>query len=536
MKKKACTALLTATLCLGLLAGCASPEKQIQTLGGISSEERSEKDWLKLANAYLKQQDESQLRKTLVEADLYYPESKQLQSLMDEYLLPAPVPQHESGSYDGALRLHFDGTENSCGTLYLTVDHDEPWDELEQDDSIPDDGIRIREYPDEHGFKIDLYTPGEHTVRAFVVDGGEQVSRSFVGSYTLTGADFSGFAFSKPGGEYKAPMDLNFEGTEGGSVYYTLDGSDPLFVGEGGAVLHVTDGVLAEGPLPLLSGKRSITARCITENGLVSPLISAEYQLSMTFDAASNAVGEDDRFEYVGDDWNGLLYYDRQKGGKLQSLYNKKVDELSVFTYSIARKNLLEGDYNPDVISGEFASQLEETVTATSLYVRPTVGDSMEIVYVDGAKQKSQTWYGGKLPRNVGGSWCLLDGDAYELKGVTPIGVEEVAEKASLLTDQIAIWTSYSKSVQVTACDPDGGNERVLWTELDGTVQLDAVTDTVLLYHVGGKHMLYDLSTGARRENTLLPEGTKLLGYTSSAAYIYQNGVLTRVTIDYTKL
>ncbi|MEG2120133.1 MAG: hypothetical protein RRY53_07225, partial [Pseudoflavonifractor sp.] len=80
MKQRKTAVLLVAALCFGLLTGCTSPQKQIQKIQGISNEARTEKDWVKLANAYAEEDATYQLSEMLLDAENYYPESEELQA------------------------------------------------------------------------------------------------------------------------------------------------------------------------------------------------------------------------------------------------------------------------------------------------------------------------------------------------------------------------------------------------------------------------------------------------------------------------
>lgn len=62
------------------------------------------------------------------------------------------------------------------------------------------------------------------------------------------------------------------------------------------------------------------------------------------------------------------------------------------------------------------------------------------------------------------------------------------------------------------------------------------MTDKIILYHYESngtyKHMVYHLNTGKHTENKVLPSHATLKGYTSTAAYTDQAGIV-RYEIDY---
>ena len=278
MKKKTISLFLIGLLCTCLLAGCGSPEKTIEKIEmEISVQDRTEEDWTKLAEAYLALGDATNARFTLIEAVALYPDSEVLQQLLQENLLAAPAPDHVPGSYDGALRLTFPTEGYKSGQFYITVDQDVSFQELEEDSCLADDGITIEDCSTSD-LTVDLYLPGEHIVRAYVVERDAVQSQVFEGTYLITGADFSDFGFSPADGRHESPLSVSFNGTNGSTVYYTLDGTDPLLVNADGASLG--NGTKLEGKtLTLYTGRSTIVARCITDSGLISPLIHTSYDV-----------------------------------------------------------------------------------------------------------------------------------------------------------------------------------------------------------------------------------------------------------------
>lgn len=541
--KKRIFAFLAAVACLGLLAGCSSPEKTIEKIKNIYENDRSEAQWIQLAEAYEKTEDVNGAKHTLMDAVLYFPNSEKLQEMLNKYLLPAPAPDKAPGSYEGRVRLNFSGNAFESGTLYVTVDRDEPYGELTEDKSVKDDGLTVKEYPSEWDFTVDLYTPGQHTVRAFVVGLDNYIqSKVFEGIYTLNGASFNSFGFSQPSGEYKAPLRLSFNGTDGGTVSYTLDGTDPLWMSASGPNLTGggSDSVfeLTEDTLPLSAGNITITARCITDNGLVSPLITATYNVIASFDAASSQTDEDGTYDYICNNWSGVVRFDRRTN-RYDTIFNQKATHIAAYVITAA----------PEITETTIGEAALQKITKTYVYARTNLGSVFRSAFTNGEGDGWQQIPSAESLNRVGEGWHVYsyrsDRDNKLVQNIlwnlntAKQGTEEVAKTANLMLDGTAY---YRKGYSVMACDLDGKNERELWSEeASGYLPtLDAVTDAVLLYHRdsenGVLHLVYNLKTGERYVNPYLSTGDDLLGYTSTAAYTDVAGTIYHTSIDYSTL
>lgn len=122
-------------------------------------------------------------------------------------------------------------------------------------------------------------------------------------------------------------------------------------------------------------------------------------------------------------------------------------------------------------------------------------------------------------------------------------GSEELAKKARLMLDDIALYTVRTDGAYaVMSCDLDGENEQILWTSEEERPILDAMTDKIILYHMGDgentSHMIYDRASGEHRENAIVPvnDHTTLLGYASDAAYVRSYMGVNRIVMDYDAL
>lgn len=552
--------LLAAALCLTALAGCAPAQETIEKITALDPEERTEQQWADLVEAYVKEEDEANAGRAANDALGWFPSSQDLEDLAREHRLPAPQPQKAPGEYSGSLRLHFDGDVAGHGQLYVVVDREEDYiPDLEPDLSVVDDGLEILDLPSEHGMSVDLYLPGTHYVRAVVVQDNEEASEVFSGTYTLTGADLSGFDFDQPAGEYTAPMTLGFKGGQG-EIYYTTDGSDPLWLGAAGAVLSVNGTTKAEnGVIALPIGVTSISARCIAPNGLVSPLIQGDFTVSMVFDSASSHVGEDSKYEYVGTEWGGVIRYDKNTG-EHENLLDRKTKRLAVFSY-IAEGN--SNSYDP-AMPPEAILQMSKPKPVTTIYALDNIGTLHNAMDINGELTDWNYAGGYDDLRAVGPGWLIYPIETtgswdyystvtnkYYVNSVnwvgngTRVGTEELAKQATLMTAQYAAWTgrdpdNYENTCIVLCDTATGGNIRYLAGE-DQYIALDAMTDHLILYRKytsdGLRNMVCDLNDGSVRENRYLTNGENVLGYTTSHAYIQlDGGGYTHIDIDYSQL
>lgn len=562
MNKRILTALLTVIACLGLLAGCSSPEKTIKKIKGISDSVRSEEQWIQLAEAYEQLEEEYEAKHALMDAALYLPDSKKLQEMLNKYLWAAPVPDKAPGSYNGRVRLKFSGSGYEHGMVYITVDRDEPYSELREDKSVRDDGLTIKECASEWDATVDLYTPGQHTVRAYVVGIDNYIqSKVFEGTYTLTGASFSDFGPSQSPGEYKAPLRLSFNGTDGGKVSYSLDGTDPLWLSVGGPNLSGggSDSVIemTEDALTLSAGTVTITARCITDSGLVSPLITATYEITSSFDSASMQVDEDSYYDYICNNWSGVVRYDRATD-KYKTILNVKTTSLAVFSGTMKEIDLVDSSSMSALPPQYVVEASDRDVNVSYIYAQSSIDDTYRVRAENGVigewsvvARHGDAGSNDEIER-VGTYWYrYYDAadryySAYQgafwnafTKDVPRQGTEDLAKTVDLILDDTAYYT---KGYSVMACDLDGEHKRELWSEEASRYQpiLDAVTDKVILYHRNSEdgvvHLVYNLATGERYVNPYLSTGENLLGYTSSAAYTDVAGSIYRTPIDYSTL
>ena len=523
MKKRAFALLLAAVLAAGSVTGCESAEETVNSINLLDGE-YDEATWIKAIKAYEKLDDEVSARKATEKAAQQYPNSTKIEKYEEKLFAEAPEPNKEPGEYEGAVRLVFENGSSGEEKLIVLVNRELTEEELKYSTELQsdyDNGLYVYECPDSEGFNVDLFTAGSNRVKAYYMKGriGRELVRGtqfFEGEYMLTGADFSDFGFVR---ESENAREVSFTGTNGGKVYYTTDGTDPLFCSVVGANLTGGSGIAWNGEsLTLPVGTNVIKARCIAENGLISPLIEENFDVSIVFDSASERVTETGTYEYIcGPDIGIKRYAKNGESKRLETVLDKRTDGIAVIN--------------------------------DTFYFTPTNGRVLHCSIRDGEAnmhfQFNDDWNYCKV---VGEGWLwrsiLMYEDQYakivrwERRDIPQVGTEEVAKKATLMNRDIALWC---KDQQVYACDVDGSNERVLWTEEGFRLQLDAITDKVVLYHYTArdnkiKHMVYDLRTGERRVNRAVEENRKVLGYTTNAVYMENGASLDRKAIDYDTL
>lgn len=550
--KRILAALLSAAMCLGLLAGCGSPEKSIEKIESMSEGERTEKDWLDLVSAYEELGQKNEAFDAAKRAVTYCGWGEQLHSKYSELMYGTPVPSVEPGTYEGKTRIAFECEQYEEGYFCLCYDFyavDEVYDFVMMCSDyfdVGEDAYALNELAERHPANMEvvdlnsdedaaiwLCEPGEHDIAAFVVEDGFVTAMPLFTSYEITGADFSGFGFSHPAGTYAAPLSLSFSGTDGGTVWYTLDGTDPLFNSALGSNLN-NGTELTEDELTLPTGKTTVSARCITESGLVSPLIQATYSISRTFDSASTRVAWDDSFEYVVGLGGAFHYYDRTTGERLGSLSDNQTAAISVIYGTVSGKEA----YGDNATVGWLAAA---DVQSTTIYVRESSGRAYVVEYQNGKRTGTRQLSAPKIPEIVGNCWMNYQGETLKLKDDdSVIGTEEVAKKAQLMVPGYALWSDYetlSGSVwtgweheyYIKACDPNGDNERILWTTQEDQIILDAMTEDIVFFHCGGKHYILILDTGEVVSNPYLNDGDAVWGYTPDAVYVSGE----RITVDY---
>lgn len=571
------TVLFSVLACLFIVifsGGCGeNPSETISKIESIEESDRSQRDWLKLAEAYWETGEPELARDSALSgvSSLSYNDEKhdKLTAFLSEHLLPAPAANIDAGEYDKPLSLVFPSSQYEHGNLYILVDRELDTSTTQESAQTSSDAlslgdldaarwddeyykeekyknVKLVRFPTEEETTIELYEPGEHIVRAFIMGSPNDVpelhSEILEEKYTLTGADFSSLAFSHEPGEYKAVFSLSVNGAENADIYYTVDGTDPLTFNYKGPELSYKGIKADDGKITINTGITKIKARALSKNGLISPLLEGAFTVKTVFDSASNQVDEDGTYEYVCDNWSGLLRYEPNTGKndlKFTTLYDKKVK--NVIALTVTGKPQASETVHPQALLQEY--------TRTYIFALRNDGQVVRAYLQDGEMSGWEFTTNNEAIDRVGPGWMVMTSkspDPREKKTFKHalwnstkdvVGTEEMAEKVSLMLDTIALRTSYSSQngYSVIASAPDGSNKRILWSDKENPIVLDAMTDNIVLYHTtNNKHMVYDMKTGEHRENKVTPPGT-LLGYTSKGVFI-TDGSIKRIAIDYSKL
>lgn len=233
-----------------------------------------------------------------------------------------------------------------------------------------------------------------------------------------------------------------------------------------------------------------------------------------------------------------------------------------------AAGNAMHGELIPDWYFGNEEKECHSTVVFVEFqggdFGTPIEG-SVRILYdEDGnihsySKKSENTTGANNYVRRIGRAWLYYPaypsdfeyfwgGGSYEEQGT-----KEVAMWATLMTDDIALSVKNCANVYrwpgvedgdrgycLAAQSPNGEDQRVLWVEKDGAEPiLDAIIEDKVLYHYktqdGQENWVYDLTTGEKRPNYLVPT-EEVAGFTPTAAYLKNVWGVKRLEMDRSQL
>ena len=394
----------------------------------------------------------------------------------------------------------------------------------------------MAEYPSEEDFVFPLCETGEHKVQAFVARGRQIVTPVFEGTYVL-GAE-SGvrkFNISEQEGSYDRILEMEFVNTQDGWVQYTTNGTDPLGVDSDGEVTLCYGKSAPDGKITLYSGTTTITARCVSPSGLVSPLLQKTFTVFPAFDSISSRVGEVGQYEFVSGE-DGLWRYDKETGEKEQ-LLRGSTGALLVNTYKTTRGEALgdEADVYKQTHAG-LALKMEEEIQVTRVLVKRTGVQMEQLLFERDQLLREENRYGG-IPQVLAWSWIKTEQAAIWDSDEPEVGTKEVARQATMLTQKYAFYRNLG---ELSVSQPDGSGERLLWTaEESPAYYIHALYGDDLFYETReGVHMIYNIVTEEHRENKMVPKKASIVGYTTSAVFYQEAGSeeIQRVEIDYNTL
>ena len=515
-----------------------SPQGIIWRVERVNEYNRSEEEWIQLIGAYEKLGDKEKAREAVNLGFSRLSDSAALAQYANKYLYSMPEPSMKPGEYEQAIQLVFDGQGSRQGELCVLVNQELTPEEAVEQGLETDllDGVLVAEYPSEEDFVFPLCLTGEHKVQAFVVRGRQIVTPVFEGTYTLgAGSGVRKFDISEQEGSYDHILEMEFVNTQDGWVQYTTDGTDPLGVDSNGEVTLCHGSSVADGKITLYSGTTTITARCVSPSGLVSPLLQKTFTVFPAFDSISSRVGEAGQYEFVSGE-DGLWRYDKETGEKEQLLQGS-TGALLVNTYKTTRGEALgdEADVYKQTHAG-LALKMEEEIQVTRVLVKRTGVQMEQLLFERDQLLREENRYGG-IPQVLAWSWIKTEQAAIWDSDEPEVGTKEVARQATMLTQKYALYRNLG---ELSVSQPDGSGERLLWTaEESPAYYIHALYGDNLFYETReGVHMIYNIATEEHRENKMVPKKASIVGYTTSAVFYQEAGSeeIQRVEIDYNTL
>lgn len=364
--------------------------------------------------------------------------------------------------------------------------------------------------------------------------------------YHVAEDTFPGVAFSVEPGIYTEPITLTITGTDGAELYYTINGPDPL--DEAGELSFSGEKADAQG-ISLTGGAVKLKIRLADPvSGAISPLMSESYNVKLPFDCTSRLVNQGSYYEYYVNSL-GLMRCNLQTQDS-ECIYKKGTQNITnlCVTNELTTRALAQGeDYGESILLPEARLQWEEHKddpverSQISFNLRKSMSSPSQTVIAKTLMGELGEWTYmelGSSSRHVGNAgWCAGNGRAFWFDDLQePVATEQTAVWCDLLTDEIALRNQEANGIwAVLARDPDGTNERTLWTA-DEKIVLDAIIWQKVLYHIGEgnrrTHMVYDLNTREQRENSYVDAGREVLGYTRQNVYFPGGNAPTPLDYD----
>lgn len=343
MKKKWMLSLAAAVMCLMLLAGCGSQESgdTSHTAGletPVNSGECTVDDVEAQAAAYQAEGREWDAWLLVRKQWALDKTNEELLRLMETYPLPAPnivATEREDGSFVFSI----DSNDMSYIEQVTSVDQmgDYSTIDIALWYNFIWDGHKIgsvQQVEDQGDAQIDIIDEkGPCTLEAWYVENPnsftgdneywEHIGPTITMDFTVGDTTLVSLSFGELSGRF-----LPIENSHGGTIYYTLDGTDPL-----------DDGVMTgirceeENGINLPSGTYTVSVRCQDDSGQISDLIQNTFSVSFDcFDSSSNKVAEDSCYEYFTTG-SGPLYRCDKLGNNIEVLDGNTTYSVAAFDY-----------------------------------------------------------------------------------------------------------------------------------------------------------------------------------------------------------
>ena len=210
----------------------------------VSKDPSNEEAFSKIVDIFLGLEDYDELSSTLTE---YASEDIRLKYV--EYIAKEPGFSLDDGTYDNAVELSL--IPSTEGSIYYTLDGSEPGSDCE----LYTEPITLRK--------------GEYTVKAIFVNEYGICSETVTHNYDIESGLPDDPVISLEGGEYDKPQTVTVTASDG-TVYYTVDGSDPNRYS-----------LIYASPISIPMGVTTYKFVVIDDNGQESNVVTRRYNLNV---------------------------------------------------------------------------------------------------------------------------------------------------------------------------------------------------------------------------------------------------------------
>lgn len=307
-------------------------------------------------------------------------------------------------------------------------------------------------------------TPGTYTITATAYSSEYNLtSEPYQLTFTIPEDCVGQVAASELGGEYDFLPGVNLTSTqEGSTIYYTLDGTDPVVWEESG--LPTVQGEPYTGYVTFGTGTVVLSARCVNAGGIVGPLLQETYQISDKKPIVKNArksVCTDGKFLYIGDN-RGMFRYNYDLTEPLQ-IYECQV-------------------YDADVLpSGRLA------FCATPEMEFHKDNPYYMFYYENGDLQNSNRLL-DKVPVEVLDGAMYIAGSYHEEYSDGPDVVGDFSDSANLIGNE-SYWVQTSGITQIVVYDAGGTNKRIV---ADAATSFDEPVSVLTVRALNGSKLLFE--------------------------------------------
>lgn len=512
MKRRYFIILLTVVLCLGILAGCGvNVEKTLEKAEQLESNGEYAKAAVQYEKILSAEPDNIDAKRRLytarVEADFSdaaawidfltemeaannpvlprdlllraqgnVPQDEEVQQLISKFMPPTPRLYYNLGtgypgigSFSGntprtslletAFEIHYDSDFRGFYTQKV-------WYSINGKEKTID-YIKPRRTMQNPYFSdmesIFFSTPGTYTVevKSYIPELDMWTKPERAAEFTIPADCVGTVILSKPGGSYDTlgGLDLTTEHGES-TIYYTLDGSDPVVWDERG--FPTMQGKKFSGVIALNQGTNTLSARCVNAGGIVGELTQATYDVK----SISPSVVQRSRIM----DTDGRFIYLATKHGLIRQNYDGSDEGL-----------LFEGQVNSvaALSSGKvaFNATPEKKFNQENPYY---------VYYYDNGKiERSNGRTDFVSVRAVGDALYTSNVGFVPFGDTTEPALTDAQKKASFFNEKYNVYSSNFTTIEVSATD--GTNRRTI---IDPSTAGEKVS-VVTAYALMGDKLIY---------------------------------------------